>query len=46
MILITAFGDEATHAQSRRLGAAAILNKPFDIVDPPAEVRDTLYPSK
>jgi len=46
MILITAFGDEATHAQSRRLGPAAIPDKPFDIVDPPAKFRDTLYPSR
>jgi CheY-like chemotaxis protein len=31
MILITAFGDEETHAQARRLGAVAVFDKPFDI---------------
>jgi DNA-binding response OmpR family regulator len=31
VILITAFGDEATHAEARRLGAAATIDKPFEI---------------
>lgn len=31
VILITAFGDEATHALADRLGAAAIFDKPFDL---------------
>ncbi|MBI1311296.1 response regulator [bacterium] len=31
VILITAFGDSETHAEARRLGAAACLNKPFDL---------------
>ncbi len=31
LILITAFGDEETHAKAERLGAAAMLDKPFDI---------------
>lgn len=31
VILITAFGDEDTHAEARRLGAAAVFNKPFDL---------------
>ena len=30
VILITAFGDEETHAEARRLGAL-ILDKPFDL---------------
>ena len=30
-ILITAFGDEDTHREARDLGAAAVLDKPFDI---------------
>lgn len=30
-ILITAFGDEATHAEALRLGAAAVFDKPFDV---------------
>lgn len=32
VILITAFGDEETHAEAKRLGAA-IFDKPFDIDD-------------
>lgn len=31
MILITAFGDEETHAEAARLGVAAMFDKPFDI---------------
>jgi DNA-binding response OmpR family regulator len=31
LILITAFGDERTHAQAGRLGARAVLDKPFQI---------------
>jgi DNA-binding response OmpR family regulator len=31
MILITAFGDEETHAEASRLGVAAMFNKPFDV---------------
>ena len=31
MILITAFGDEETHAEAKRLGVAAIFDKPFDL---------------
>jgi DNA-binding response OmpR family regulator len=42
MILITAFGDEETHAQAQRLGAAAILDKPFDIEDLLTRVREIL----
>jgi DNA-binding response OmpR family regulator len=30
-ILITAFGDEETHAAARRASAAALFDKPFDI---------------
>lgn len=45
VILITAFGDEETHAQAHLLGAAAIFDKPFDIVDLLAKVRETLHPS-
>jgi CheY-like chemotaxis protein len=33
MILITAFGDEQTHALAKRLGAAAMFDKPFDVDD-------------
>lgn len=31
MILMTAFGDEETHTAARRLGAAAVLDKPFEL---------------
>lgn len=31
VILITAFGDDETHQEGRRLGAAAVFNKPFEI---------------
>lgn len=30
-ILITAFGDEQTHAMARTLGAVAVLDKPFQM---------------
>jgi DNA-binding response OmpR family regulator len=33
IILITAFGDEWTYEEARRLGAVAILDKPFVIDD-------------
>jgi CheY-like chemotaxis protein len=33
VILITAFGDEATHAEGRELGAVAVLDKPFNVQD-------------
>lgn len=33
MILITAFGDEETHAEATRLGVAAMFDKPFAIDD-------------
>ena len=45
MILITAFGDEETHAKAHRLEAAAIFDKPFDIEDLLAKVREILHPS-
>ncbi len=44
MIVITAFGDEETHAHAHRLGAAAIFDKPFDIEDLLAKVREFLHP--
>lgn len=31
VLCMTAFGDEATHRQARRLGAVDMLDKPFDI---------------
>ncbi|MFH1438681.1 MAG: response regulator [Pseudomonadota bacterium] len=33
VILITAFGDDETHARARLLGAVAVFDKPFDVED-------------
>ena len=33
ILLITAFGDEATHLEADRLGATALLDKPFELHD-------------
>lgn len=44
MILITAFGDRETHEKARRLGAAAILDKPFEIEDLLARARAIVSP--
>jgi two-component system, response regulator, stage 0 sporulation protein F len=41
VILVTAFGDWATHAQAERLGAQ-VLDKPFDLDDLRALVFDAL----
>lgn len=32
-IVITAFGDEATHMKAKHLGAVAVFDKPFDLDD-------------
>ena len=40
MILITAFGDERTHAMANQFGAAAIFDKPFDVDVLLEKVRD------
>lgn len=42
VILITAFGDQETHARARILGAIGVLNKPFEVEDLMAMVRDIL----
>ena len=44
VILITAFGDEATHAEGRELGAAAVIDKPFNVQDLRAAVVETMPP--
>lgn len=31
VILITAFGEQAIHTEAKRLGAAKVLDKPFDL---------------
>jgi CheY-like chemotaxis protein len=42
MILITAFGNEDTHQEAARLGAASTFNKPFDIDDLIERIREVL----
>lgn len=42
IVLITAFGDEETHAEAERLGAAAFFDKPFEIRDLVKKVRELL----
>ncbi|HZR80842.1 MAG TPA: response regulator [Candidatus Binatia bacterium] len=44
VILITAFGDEATHAEGRELGAAAVFDKPFDVEQLRSAVIETMPP--
>ena len=39
VILVTAFGDEETHAEAQALGVAAVIDKPFDVDQLRAEVR-------
>jgi DNA-binding response OmpR family regulator len=43
-ILITAFGDEWTHSKSELLGAVDMFDKPFDIDDLVARVRELVPP--
>lgn len=40
VVVITAFGSEATHERARELGAAAVFDKPFDVDDLVAKVRE------
>jgi DNA-binding response OmpR family regulator len=42
VILITAFGDDAVHTEASRLGAAAIMDKPFDVEELLARVREMI----
>jgi CheY-like chemotaxis protein len=44
LMLITAFGDEQTHELARRLGAVALLDKPFDLQDLMCRVRRVILP--
>lgn len=46
VVLITAFGDEETHAEADRLGAVALFDKPFEIEDLVAKVHDILHDRK
>jgi DNA-binding response OmpR family regulator len=40
MIMITAFGDEETHTYARKLGVTAFFDKPFQIEDLLAKVKE------
>lgn len=42
VILMTAFGSDKVHAQAKRLGAIAILDKPFDLDDLLRTVRESI----
>jgi DNA-binding response OmpR family regulator len=42
VILITAFGDDATHALARALGALTVFDKPFDLDDLRSAIGHTL----
>jgi len=42
VILITAFGDAETHAEAERLGAAAMLDKPFEMAELLGIARETI----
>ena len=44
VILITAFGDEDTHAQAYELGVAAVFDKPFAFDDLLAKSRELVLP--
>jgi CheY-like chemotaxis protein len=44
VILISAFADEPLHARATALGAAAVLDKPFDLDDFRAVVSNLLTP--
>jgi two-component system response regulator (stage 0 sporulation protein F) len=44
VILMTAFGDQELHAQAARLGAARVLDKPFELEELRAAVRGLLKP--
>jgi DNA-binding response OmpR family regulator len=42
VVLITAFGDPRTHERARLLGAAAVIDKPFDVDDLRIRLRELL----
>jgi CheY-like chemotaxis protein len=42
VILITAFGEPQTHRRAKALGAAAVIDKPFDLEDFHAKVAEVL----
>jgi CheY-like chemotaxis protein len=44
MILITAFGDDNIHQKAKRLGAAGLFDKPFEIDDLLEKIHEILPP--
>jgi len=44
VILITAFGDAGVHARAQKAGAAAVLDKPFNITDLLARLHEIVPP--
>lgn len=46
MILITAFGDDWTHAKAAQLGAVCMFDKPFDMDDLLRKVRELVPPNE
>ena len=42
VLLITAFGDEQTHESAAQAGAVAVFDKPFDLDDLMAKVREVI----
>lgn len=45
IVLMTAFGDEATHAEAKRLGAKAIIDKPLAIAELVSAAEEILRPA-
>ena len=43
VILITAFGDQATHLRARQLGASCVIDKPFDFDELREAVHQALH---
>jgi DNA-binding NtrC family response regulator len=43
VVLMTGFGDRATHQQAAKLGAAAVIDKPFDLDELLALVTELLH---
>lgn len=46
VIIITAFGDAEIHAEARRLGVSAVLDKPFELEDFRAAVVRAVGPAR
>jgi DNA-binding NtrC family response regulator len=44
VILITAFGDARIHARAKKLGAAAVFDKPFDLDQLRLVIQKLLHP--